>query len=436
MFHRSFLATICSPLRCCHWRSTTTTVAGAHCSNLRLFGTRSSNTDVPAAVEPPPLALIFDTETTGLVDRKKHYTDPAQPELVQLGLILVDMSEWKKRLQVSLIVKREHSNNDGNTTTSISTIDPKAQQVHGISDADRDNFGVPLTTALQLFQDACAVADCLVAHNMPFDRTVLQASFHRVGNNNNNNDKALVQQPELQTPFDTIPQICTMEYCTDILKLKQKYGKRYKWPSLEESYLHFTKINTISSSAGELQQNDEQEAKGIQNAHDALADAEACLIVLRGLLESQAIDPIEKLKRHPAETYSATRLVPSNDDDDHNNNNNNNNNTAMATGNTPNKLSAPAATGTPTTNNTGDKMVALQDEVVAQPGELILNVYDVGFAVHGNTYKYKEPLKAMGANWSASKRAWVFECHSMLGPARKLAGVVPIGAAALPLANE
>lgn len=426
MFHRSFLATMCSPLRCCHWRSTaaTTTSAAAPYSNLRLFGTKSSHTDSPAAVStPPPLALVFDTETTGLVDRKKPYTDPSQPELVQLGLILVDVVEWKKRLQVSLLVQSGHTDSINGTTNNNASIDPKAQQVHGISDADRDNFGVPLTTALQLFQDACAVADCLVAHNMPFDRTVLQASFHRVGATSNNTmplaplaDVPTQNQqiPPEQHIFDTIPQICTMDHCTDILKLKQKYGKRYKWPSLEESYLHFTKINTKSSSAGEqLGHNDEEEPQGIQNAHDALADAEACLVVLRGLLESQAIDPIEKRNRHAAEPPNATNA------------------TSLATRTTPNKSPAiPAAAVTPTPNTTADNMKALQDEVVAQPGDLILDVYDTGFAVHGNTYKYKESLKALGANWSATKRAWVFECHSMLGPARKLAGVVPVGAAA------
>jgi DNA polymerase III epsilon subunit-like protein len=355
----------------------------------------------------PPIALIFDTETTDLIKFKKPFSDPSQPDLVQLGMILVDTVHWKKRLEVSMLINFNNKGGDdgavnaGNTTTtttSASTISPSAQKIHGISNADCENVGVPLPTAIRLFQDAMDVADCLVAHNINFDWKVLQTAFHRVGYFQNN------QQPPLL--LDKIPQICTMKSCTDILQLQGRYGNSYKWPSLEESHRHFT-----------------GSTKGMEDAHDALVDAQACLTVFRGLLESGAIDPIEKRDKEDV----AFQQQPQQVDDEspvfgtavvetipelYN----------IAVAETVAVTPPRSTTTTTAIGSIGSTAIVTE---VAQPGELVLVMHDTGFAVKGNTYKYKESLKSLGATWSAPQRAWVFECHSMLGPARKLAAIPP-----------
>jgi len=33
---------------------------------------------------------------------------------------------------------------------------------------------------------------------------------------------------------------CTMEAATPVVAIPGRYGHRYKWPSLEEAYQHFT----------------------------------------------------------------------------------------------------------------------------------------------------------------------------------------------------
>ena len=50
-------------------------------------------------------ALIFDTETTGMVEFRKPPEDPSQPDLIQLGMLLVDTQDWKPRARHSLLVQ-------------------------------------------------------------------------------------------------------------------------------------------------------------------------------------------------------------------------------------------------------------------------------------------------------------------------------------------
>jgi hypothetical protein len=147
------------------------------------------------------------------------------------------------------------------------------------------------------------------------------------------------------------------------------------------------------------------------------------LTVFRGLLESGAIDPIEKrdkedviFQRQPQQVNDespvfGTTVVETMPE--------------LYTIAVAETVAVTPPRSTTTTTAIGSiRSTAIITEV-AQPGELVLAMHDTGFAVKGNTYKYKESLKSLGATWSAPQRAWVFECHSMLGPARKLAAIPP-----------
>ena len=318
---------------------------------------RSVSTSIQAGDgATPPVALIFDTETTDKVNFSKPFQDSSQPDLVQLGMILVDTIDWKKRLQVSLLIR------------DAPTIPLVAQRIHGISNSDCQSWGVPLTTALDLFENAYQQADCIVAHNIQFDWTVINTSLHR-------------RNKTLQDCNNNVPrQICTMRESMDVLELPGKgaYNNDFKWPSLEEAHRHFT-------------------GKSVVGAHDALTDAEACLTVFRGLVESE-VACIDKRKQHqeegakdeiPLETqYSFFGEKKCSDPEDFQNN------------------STPSS----------------QPMVVAQPGELRIVLEEKTFRVEGNTYNYRSNLKALGAMWNPAGKAWVFPCHSMLGAAKKLVG--------------
>ncbi len=189
-------------------------------------------------------ALIFDTETTGMVQWKQPPEHPGQPDLVQLAMLLVDRDDWSIQCRASVVVQLAEG----------VKIDPEAEATHGISAQMCQRFGVQPIVAVSLFNQLCMQADVIVAHNISFDESVMRTALYRLGNKPNR--------------FEGKAMVCTKEATTDILKLPGKYG--YKWPTLAEAYRHYTGLE-------------------IENAHDALQDTLACLDVYRALVSEGAL---------------------------------------------------------------------------------------------------------------------------------------------------
>ncbi len=192
-------------------------------------------------------ALIFDTETTGMVQFRQPPEHASQPDLIQLGMLLVDCRTWEPRARHSTLVRLGEG----------VTIDPGAKEAHGISEEDCARYGVDPIVACSLFNQACMQADIIVAHNLSFDASIMKTALYRIGN-----------KPHR---LDGRQQVCTKEATTDVLKLPGKYG--YKWPTLAEAYRHYTGLE-------------------IEGAHDALVDTEACLQVFRGLVQEGVVELI------------------------------------------------------------------------------------------------------------------------------------------------
>jgi DNA polymerase-3 subunit epsilon len=205
-------------------------------------------------------ALIFDTETTGMVRFRNPYTDPSQPDLVQLGFLMVDTSDWKIRNQGSFLVQLRDS------TVGI---EEGAKRVHGISEQDCSDFGIQHETVLDLFENLCSNADVIVGHNIRFDAIVMKTAFFRGRSSDNSYSEVLSSKR----------QICTMMESIDLCKLPPKSSSSsnkstpYKWPSLGEAYKFVT-----GGDRGES-------GETLEGAHDALVDSEACLKVFRYLVE-------------------------------------------------------------------------------------------------------------------------------------------------------
>jgi DNA polymerase-3 subunit epsilon len=186
-------------------------------------------------------ALIFDTETTGMVKWKEPPSHPEQPDLVQIAMLLVETEDWRMMSRTSLLVQLR----DG------AKIEPEAEDTHGISAETCGRYGVAPIVACSLFNQLCIQADTIVAHNLSFDQSIMLTALHRLGDRPNRMEGKKL--------------ICTKEATTDILKLPGNYGK-YKWPTLAEAYRHYT-------------------GQEIDGAHDALADTEACFAVYRALVD-------------------------------------------------------------------------------------------------------------------------------------------------------
>jgi DNA polymerase III epsilon subunit-like protein len=166
--------------------------------------------------------IVFDTETTGLPKNKwrSALQGPANwPDLVSICWLVYD-EDW------DLVRKEYHV-----VRPQGWTIPAEASAVHGITQAIAEASGEPLADVLALFAKDLKTARRLVAHNMVFDKNVVQGAFKwRLG----------VEPAE----FWPAEEFCTMEASREILRLPWKSpqtpGKpaTYKPPRLSELWTY------------------------------------------------------------------------------------------------------------------------------------------------------------------------------------------------------
>lgn len=131
----------------------------------------------PASEKPDfqPIALVIDTETTGLikdnsirVSKKAISEDPDNfPRIVQLCYLLIDREGYYDGDM--LYIKQDKP------------IPKAAQKVHKISDEKCSKEGVDLSKALEDLANASQKVDHIIGHNIMFDYKVLQAEYLKAG---------------------------------------------------------------------------------------------------------------------------------------------------------------------------------------------------------------------------------------------------------------
>ena len=181
--------------------------------------------------------LVFDTETTGFPLKDKPADYPGQARIVQLAALLLD-ENFKERACLNTLIR-----------PSGWTISAGAQQAHGITQEDCQNYGVPIEVALKFFDFLLSGTEVLIAHNISFDNQLLNIEYELAG----------VQRK-------VTDEYCTMHKTTNICKLQGKQPGKYKWPKLEEAYWHFF-------------------SEKLEGAHDALVDVRACARIYKRLQE-------------------------------------------------------------------------------------------------------------------------------------------------------
>lgn len=186
------------------------------------------------------MILFFDTETTGLFQDRLPVDDPSQPYIVQLAAQLCEET-GEPVAGFSFIV------DPGIGSPGIS-IPEAASKVHGITEEKAVQFGVSSESALSAFTHLYQRADVVCAHNIKFDKGVVEAAIAR------HYQKVLPLRK---------PLFCTMEAATPIVnhppteRMRAMGMTKPKPPRLEECIRHFF-------------------GEALEGAHDAMIDVIAC----------------------------------------------------------------------------------------------------------------------------------------------------------------
>ena len=185
--------------------------------------------------------LFFDTETTGLIN-KKPILDPNQSRLLQLGAILTS-PEGDIITTINTLVQ-----------IGSATINPYAFAAHGITSEKANSEGVSAKQAFEKFHELCDSAECLIAHNHNFDFNIIKLTAKQITEYYEDPSDPDIMLSEIED----IPFYCTMVQATEFCALPKKKGSGFKYPKLMELY-------TILF---------EREFSG---AHDAMADVTATM---------------------------------------------------------------------------------------------------------------------------------------------------------------
>lgn len=206
------------------------------------------------------IVMVFDTETTGLIPRPEYGDKTVfmgnMPYVIQLSFVLWDIdNDW-------LVQKY---NRYIRIPQSIE-ISQKITELTGITRDMCDADGVPMIDALAEFYTALIKCDVVVAHNISFDKQMMEVETQRWIHNL---EHRVPQVPCIEDPMDlslfcktnNIEMVCSMLETIDICGIKKssKYGKEYnKWPTLTELYVKLF-------------------GKRVENMHNAIVDVLVCL---------------------------------------------------------------------------------------------------------------------------------------------------------------
>lgn len=195
------------------------------------------------------LALVYDSETTGIPLFSEPSESPAQPHIVQLAACLVDMDARRTIASMDVIVRPDGW-----------TIPDEVAAIHGITTEHAMDVGIPEAQAVDTFLELWR-GRLRIAHNESFDARILRIALKRYVDPR---DTSLAIPPSDE--WKASASECTQRLATPILKLpptaKMRAAGRnhFKSANLSEAYKHFT-------------------GHELENAHSAMADVQGCMEV-------------------------------------------------------------------------------------------------------------------------------------------------------------
>lgn len=186
------------------------------------------------------LGLFFDSETTGIPDFKAPSESEHQPHIVQLAALLVDLDTEQTIQSMDVIIKP-----DGWTITQELT------DIHGISHEHALNVGVPEKLAVDMFLQLWNRRPRM-AFNSTFDNRIIRIALKRYFGTD--------MVDKWHNGSQGVEWQCQMIAARKIMGGKQ--------PTLAEAYKHFA-------------------GKELENAHSAMADAKACMVIYFAIKNAQ-----------------------------------------------------------------------------------------------------------------------------------------------------
>lgn len=207
-----------------------------------------------------PIAVIFDTETSGLPIRDGtgsihpspqafHLYDGAR--VVQFAYLVMDMRSGNIIRECSALIRPKGK----------WEMHPEAEKTHGVSYSRAVSDGLDLSDVMNLFFIECRAANFIVCHNTAFDLSVILSEIYR-------------DMSGLGSHLGTIGAcrfFCTMKSMTLEMNLPYPNGKgRGKWPRLQELYGYLFR------------------GEQFQGAHDALFDVRATSRCFREIINRKS----------------------------------------------------------------------------------------------------------------------------------------------------
>ena len=112
------------------------------------------------------LAFIFDTETTGLPKHRRAKIN-LQPRIIEFGALLID-EDGNEHEEMNVLLDPEQE------------IEPIITKITGITQDQLDGQAKFIEVLPRIMLMA-AKADIIIAHNLPFDESLLQFELQRCG---------------------------------------------------------------------------------------------------------------------------------------------------------------------------------------------------------------------------------------------------------------
>ena len=192
------------------------------------------------------LALVFDTETTGLNKTKILSQDTLHlwPFIVQFSYIMYDLSCNSIAKTVDVIIKMPDN----------VTIPEEATNIHGITNEMSIRQGEPIEKVLSEYFHDLQKADIVIGHNIQFDLSMIKVELLRIIYNG----RLTYRQSKIyRNYFHYITNMnntyCTMHNSVNLCNIQalDKFGKPYlKYPKLVELHqkLFSTTPNNLHNS--------------------------------------------------------------------------------------------------------------------------------------------------------------------------------------------